>query len=261
MMEADNYIYYKKYTPCAELAHHIQFFYHFKSQIKSPQRILPLGTTEVVITLEPVSAGNGFFYSNLVTRYSIIQPESVGDIIGISFHPWGFKSLFGVNGFANRKLPLQEVLPQSLIGALANSYHGLSAIDDIVNAIQGFLLRQKTKPVHAVLRQSVAAIHAAKGTIQPRELRPLLAISERRLEQLFVEYLGTSPRQYSQLKKFHAAIAQLDSHASLTHAALQANYYDQSHFIRQFKAFAGISPRVFLRENQLLNNINKADYF
>jgi AraC-like DNA-binding protein len=262
-MTVADHIYYKKYPSCAELAGDIHFFYHFKSRLQQTQRILPLGTAELTIAVQPALTSDGIFYSNLLTQYAILEPQYVEDIVGISFHPWGFRNLFGreAAGLANRKVPLQEVLSRTLAEALANRCHRLSAIEDILDAIQGWLIRQQHKPVPAALRQSVEAIHAAKGAIQPGELYPTLSVSERRLEQLFAAYIGTTPRHYILLKKFHAAVAAMDTPTTLTRIAQQANYYDQSHFIRQFKSFAGISPLDYLRENRLLNNINKADFF
>jgi AraC-like DNA-binding protein len=50
-------------------------------------------------------------------------------------------------------------------------------------------------------------------------------------------------------------------HSSLTELALNTGYYDQPHFIHEFNSFAGVAPRRFLKESNLLNAINATTWF
>lgn len=74
-----------------------------------------------------------------------------------------------------------------------------------------------------------------------------LEISERQLERRFVERVGMPPKRFVSLRRFEHALALARTAESLTNVALEAGYYDQSHFIRDFRRFAGMAPSELLR--------------
>ncbi len=59
-----------------------------------------------------------------------------------------------------------------------------------------------------------------------------LSMSERQLERRFLDRLGVTPKRYASLRRFERAAALVGSGAPLGRVALEAGYYDQSHFIR-----------------------------
>jgi methylphosphotriester-DNA--protein-cysteine methyltransferase len=71
----------------------------------------------------------------------------------------------------------------------------------------------------------------------------VLGVSERQLERRFLARIGVTPKRFATLRRFERAVARATIAPSLTAAALDAGYYDQSHFIRDFRRFAGSSPR------------------
>jgi len=73
-----------------------------------------------------------------------------------------------------------------------------------------------------------------------------LQISERQLERRFLARVGVTPRRYASLRRFEQAVALARTGRSLTETALAAGYYDQSHFIRDVRRFAGATPGELL---------------
>jgi methylphosphotriester-DNA--protein-cysteine methyltransferase len=78
---------------------------------------------------------------------------------------------------------------------------------------------------------------------------------------VFRNSIGISPKHYALLKKFHSAVSRLKTSSSLTELALDLNYYDQAHFIKDFKSFAGVCPTVIKKEKNTLNKINELEYY
>ena len=74
-------------------------------------------------------------------------------------------------------------------------------------------------------------------------------IGLRRLEQRFKKEIGISPKLFSRTIRVNNAIEQMKvkTGKSLTQLALENNYFDQSHFINDFKQFTGYSPSKFLK--------------
>jgi AraC-like DNA-binding protein len=73
-----------------------------------------------------------------------------------------------------------------------------------------------------------------------------LDLSERQLERRFLQRVGITPKRVGTLHRFERAVALASTAPSLTSAALDAGYYDQSHFIRDFRRFTGMAPGTVL---------------
>jgi AraC-like DNA-binding protein len=66
--------------------------------------------------------------------------------------------------------------------------------------------------------------------------------SSRHLRRVFLDYVGVTPAEYVQLRRFDRALPLLRRSQSLTEVALDAGYYDQAHFCRDFKEISGLTP-------------------
>lgn len=79
------------------------------------------------------------------------------------------------------------------------------------------------------------------------------SISRRTFQRFYKKHMGISPSKYAQILKFNQALERLilGKYSSLTQLALEMDYTDQSHFIRVFKKFTGVTPRRFIKENSI----------
>ncbi|WP_336623437.1 helix-turn-helix transcriptional regulator [Motilimonas sp. 1_MG-2023] len=75
---------------------------------------------------------------------------------------------------------------------------------------------------------------------------------KRQLERKFLNMVGVSPKNLSKLVRLQTALKLIISQEdSLTSIAYKSNYYDQSHFIKDFKEFTGVNPRDFLDDKSM----------
>lgn len=74
-----------------------------------------------------------------------------------------------------------------------------------------------------------------------------LAMSERQLERRFLQRVGLTPKRFASLRRFERAVVLARTAPSLTCAALEAGYYDQSHMNREFRRYAGATPGDLVR--------------
>jgi AraC-like DNA-binding protein len=93
-------------------------------------------------------------------------------------------------------------------------------------------------------------IRLANGMIPIKELAAALYISQDAFEKRFRQTVGASPKQLSSIIRLRNAISVHSAGSSLTDTALTAGYYDQAHFIKDFKGFTGQSPGQFFRSRQ-----------
>jgi AraC-like DNA-binding protein len=78
-------------------------------------------------------------------------------------------------------------------------------------------------------------------------------ITSRYLQKLFLQYTGLTPKLYSKINRFQNSLRLVTQNdTSLTSIAYDCGYADQSHFIREFKSFTGVTPSGYLGESSAL---------
>lgn len=98
--------------------------------------------------------------------------------------------------------------------------------------------------------------HPGQQTLQ--ELSEKIGYSQKHFIQLFKTHVGITPKAFMRIMRFQHAIREVEqkSHFNWTEIAFQAGYYDQAHFIHDFKKFAGFTPGEYLaRKNAQLNYV------
>lgn len=125
------------------------------------------------------------------------------------------------------------------VGAAPNDAARVAALEDFLVA-----LPFEDDPLVARALELVAP---STGDVRVAVVARSLGLSERQLERRFLQRVGITPKRFATLLRFERALALARTAPSLTAAALDAGYYDQSHFIRDFRRFAGIAPGELLR--------------
>lgn len=119
------------------------------------------------------------------------------------------------------------------------------ALPEQINILADLLRRQMSLPSIPKFCKVLPAILEAGGQLSPEQLAESAGLSRRHFERKFRELSGLSPAFFCRLAKFRKAI-NLPAHTlSLTEIGLESGYYDQSHFIRDFKKFAGLPPKSY----------------
>jgi len=78
-----------------------------------------------------------------------------------------------------------------------------------------------------------------------------VGLSTRQLRRLFEFYLGDSPKAFSKVVRFQNILKSVHLHDALSEKSFfyDFGYYDQSHFIKDFKTFYGLRPKTALKGN------------
>jgi AraC-like DNA-binding protein len=118
------------------------------------------------------------------------------------------------------------------------------------NALQRRLAGNGAKSAtHAATATHAAQLIAVGNGQRPlREIAATVGIGERRLQQLFHQHVGMSPRTASRLARMHACLRALRHQTRPAWADLAAGngFYDQSHLVNEFRAICGMTPSEFL---------------
>ncbi|WP_143473692.1 helix-turn-helix transcriptional regulator [Flavilitoribacter nigricans] len=167
----------------------------------------------------------------------------------IRLHPWGLARLFAGSGelsaSCNAGLIFSDRLEYLIrdLSADQEQVHYQELLDRFFRRF----LRQREVALDARIPIAIRRILQHKGNLSISDLGEQLFLSQRRLEQLFKAHLGLTPKAYADIARFQSALAATGNYRNLTELALDAGYYDQSHFIRHFKKYAGVPPSEILR--------------
>jgi AraC-like DNA-binding protein len=88
------------------------------------------------------------------------------------------------------------------------------------------------------------------------KLAKKMKITPRHFRRVFQEVSGITPKHFQQLSRFHAVLKELLVHRDTNYlpVALDKGYFDQTHFIKEFKRFMGITPSVFLTDANFMSH-------
>jgi len=121
---------------------------------------------------------------------------------------------------------------------------------DRVDIVEAFLRRKltNTQPV-ALISNAIQLIKQQSGIIRIRDLAISLNISQDAFEKRFRTLIGSTPKQYASIIRLRNLIGKYPSYSSLTEASYEAGYFDQSHFIKEFRLFTGRAPKDFFKSS------------
>lgn len=258
---------YQTFEPCSELMTLVKCYWTLESPAEdTPQKqtIVPDGCIEMI-----------FHYGNLYRQYienknSIIQPkcfvigqltqpleiEPTGKtgIFSVRFHPNGFFpfATIPVKEMENTAVPLKEIFGkkgQEIEEKILNA----PSTSERIELIELFLLEKLTniETVDRIVKSTVETILTANGQLKVDELSKLNNINRRQLVRKFYSTIGLSPKQLSKTIRLQATLKMLlnQRFTSLTFLAYENGYYDQAHFIKDFKELTGFTPKEFYRNN------------
>lgn len=261
------------YQPNRFLSQFIKCYFFLEEEIALGdipfQRVTPDGCTEINFNLcAPIRRKDAtgrifvqddFYLINRVSRHYFVQQTAGVRMFGIRFQPWGLRPFIKIKGsdVADSFLTQEAVFGRK-VKVLQEKVLRAANVNDAIGNVEAYFISElyDTKSDDLLVNDAMKGIIASNGNVDLQRLYSRYGLTPRRMQQRFSDFTGISPKMFARLVKFRFALKQLHSLASndnLTNVAYAAGYYDQSHFIRDFKFFAGVSPHRYLLGNHSLN--------
>jgi AraC-like DNA-binding protein len=265
---------YQVYTPLPELQPFVKCFWtledDFGGENPVKQRVLPDGCMEMIFHYDDLfrqyfEDGSSIiqprsFVFGQITTYIEIAPTGTTGLVSARFLPDGLKPFLEipVSALANKAVDIGHVfgekgtlLEKNIIAAADNQQR--------IQFIEAFLLSRLADPqtISTITKDCIDIIFKSQGQLDVMELAGKLKINRRNMERKFTAAIGMSPKQLSRVVRLQATLKMLEqkSFTSLTSLAYENGYYDQAHFIKDFKEFTGLSPKSFFSENLQLTTL------
>jgi AraC-like DNA-binding protein len=230
----------------------------------------PDGSIEVIfnISTDVQKSFNGdLFHKNpeveIVGQFSspyYVSCKGENRFLGIRFYPhtFCFFSKTPLHEINNCSVAAEDLLGKGfkeaycLIQDKNNLHHSISVLENLLlrKIIEG---RNDTK--FEIVNYAIDKFFSESRTLSVDEILKTCHINARYLQRIFLERVGCSPKLLAKIIRFQKTFAYLNSNTlSLTRIAYECGYFDQAHFIRDFRQFTRMTPSAYHHMNHPINN-------
>ena len=229
-------MHYREYNPSERLRPFIRCYWTLASDSPEPpplQRVFPDGSIEIVFHFgepydrvdehgRPERQAHSLLAGQIWAPLTL-QPGARSDVLGIRFHPMGALPFlrFPLHEVSGQIVSLEEVW-----GSRARAWRdSLGDARDRIAILERYLLDCRPEPVPA-----------------------LQALSPRQHRRRFESCVGIPPKLYERIRRFQRALAEIGG-LPIAQVAAACGYYDQSHLVRDFRQFTGLTPSNWLADH------------
>ncbi|WP_419657339.1 DUF6597 domain-containing transcriptional factor [Desulfosarcina variabilis] len=204
----------------------------------------------IVDDSSPVTIAGDFMIGSLARQIQI-KPKWSISMFAVRFTPEGLYPFFSMPpvDLSDFCIELEEVWELSGFG-LSKLIHGTNQTPErLIQTFEGFFERRMNDFRSHSLRieMAVTIIRSYKGEVPVETLANRLQISRRHLERKFTERIGVPPKQLCRIFRFKNALIHLKSaECDWASFAVANGYFDQAHFIHEFKFVTGHTPVSYL---------------
>ncbi|MBI4752173.1 MAG: AraC family transcriptional regulator [Acidobacteria bacterium] len=262
------------YRPQPPLSQFVETIWMFEGHVPQHrrERILPTGVMQMVINLheedlriydrqhpDRYQSFGGGLLSGTHSEYIVVDTSQQGSVIGVHFKPGGAFPLF--------RMPADELKDTAVsletlwkIHATVLHEQLLAAATPLlkVRLLEQFLLAQAARPWERHPAVAFALNEFTRGPLtRPiSEITDQIGLSSRRFIQVFKQETGLTPKVFCRIQRFQKVLATIGMNQDIdwVDLALECGYFDQAHFIHDFRSFAGLSPSTYLAHRT--NHIN-----
>lgn len=248
------------YIPCEQLRPYIRHFAISEMEEADNYKILP--DTGVVIGFQyrgrlsylsgdksiPLSTAG---ITGINDRYRIFQNTTNVASLLVFFVEGGAAAFFRqpIHELFRQSVSLDDFMLRSELLLIEEQLYEAEADQDRIQVAERFLLsRLKPFVPDQMILSTLRMIYQSRGSIRIADIATMLHTSQSVLEKKFRSIVGTTPKKFASIVRFRHVLHSYVPQTSLTDLGYESGFYDQAHFIREFKAFSGDTPEIFFKK-------------
>ncbi len=253
-------------VPGPPLSQYVAMFWHCEEYIvpHAFERVLPSGTVQLLMTLtdEPLCAYDhrdigryesyrGPLVCGARSEFAVIDAASQRSMMGVQFKAGGALPLLG---FPTGELHNQSMSLDAAWGRPADELHQQLLEARLASVRFQILEERLLQRLYGAAEQPAAVKYAL--TLFDRaphdqaigEVCETVGLSARHFIEVFGDHVGITPKLYCRVRRFQAVLSLIGGQTDVdwSKVALACGYFDQAHFNRDFRAFAGVNPTTYL---------------
>jgi AraC-like DNA-binding protein len=251
-----------------------KFWYcHGYTAAHSMDRMMPDGSVGLIVNLHENACrvydrndhsrclrSSGITAVGPSTEYFVIDTAEQYSVMGVRFHPGGAFPFLGPppSELHGRHVSLEDLWGSAAADLRIQVLEAATPEARFRVLENGLLARgRRTLDMHPAIRFALRRFHAAPGAATVAQVTDSIGISPRRFVQVFREQVGLNPKLYCRVRRFHRVLSTVAAGGPVewTGVALDAGYFDQAHFIHDFRSFSGINPSAYLASRPFGNHV------
>ena len=250
LSESEKNYHLSRILPSENLAYYVEQYWIVRWDLRGKKPHLQENIPHPCIHL--VVENNNSRIVGAVTRKFSYSLKDQGKIFGVKFRPGGFYPFINspVSSFTDSTLALDAVFGdqcEAFIEDVLSLKDDKSSVETVEQFLQTFLPLNKDKKIGEVNR-IIEMISADRGITKVEDLISSLDMKMRSLQRLFNIYVGVGPKWVIKKYRLHEVLEKMESgRVDWQQLILDLGYYDQAHFIKDFKVFIGKSPLEYMK--------------
>lgn len=258
---------YKEFIPSGPLSKYLKCYWNLEDMDPAApparEKVFPDGCIELIFhygdRFKKYESADGFviqhksFIHGQLTKYIELEPTGRIGVFGARFHPGGLQPFITtpVNDLTHKTVALTELWQQQG-QELETAVLKAATHPERQALVEAFLLKRlDTSRDKGIAIHLVNEILKTDGNVKIDELAATLSIGKRQLERTFVACVGLKPKMLARIVRFSRVLRLIENGelASFTKIAYEGGFYDQAHFIKDFKEITGLNPKKYFSEN------------
>ena len=255
---------YKMFKPQGALSAYVKFFWSLEAELGGNEpfvhRALPDNCMEFIFYIKgnlSISSSSGpegkTFTSGIfgqAEKFRLFKTETAFSLFGVYLYPFSSTYLFNLPAdiLSNEKIDSKTLL--GMDGETLEERIMLAPTTEIrIQLVSNFILQR----IPALLPHESAFLQHVKSVADTNSLPSITSfarncnLSRRQFERRFKQLAGFSPKHFLNIIRFKKALHEMEQTTeSLAQTAINAGYYDQSHFTNEFKRLSGYTPKEFV---------------
>ncbi|MEQ9230127.1 MAG: helix-turn-helix domain-containing protein [Cyclobacteriaceae bacterium] len=262
---------YESFEPHPDLAAIVKchWILEVPGDMEAPkQRMIPDGTIEMCFILgdniKRFTSESDFIIQpramvvGQITKPYYVQPTGAVDSFAVRFYPFGFANFIDrpIQDLADQETPLTSLFGETEAKELEQKIIEAPSTHARIEIVERFLLGKLSEQsvIDNIVTSTIDALSQTKGNASISSILKEDPSKRRNLERKFAKQVGISPKQLGKIIRLQAALKMIltNKGEKLTQVAYENEYYDQAHFIKDFKELTGTNPKEYLSDDQML---------
>ena len=250
---------FEKHFPTDQLKPYIKYFVVSENELKNEYKVFPSSGLVIgfqykgqlaIIKENTESKLTTAGVTGISDGYKVFKNSADIGTILVFFTEIGFThfAVHPANELFNLSVSLDNIFDRKNVEEVEEKLAIATTDKHRVKIVDQFLISQlKHIQTDKLIVEAVKLIYQTNGTIRIKELNEKLFISQSPFEKRFRKVVGTTPKKFASIIRFNTVLNNLNNTKSLTEICYENNFFDQAHFIKDFKQFTGDTPENFKR--------------
>lgn len=250
--------------PAAPLSAFIDYFWYFECSrpLNEKELTLPDGSIDIVIDLREErvrladAKGRQFILNNTLmcgphSEHFVIEHTKQSASMGIHFKPGGAFPFVGLplDELHNTLLSM-DMIWGSKAADLREELLEERSIEGKFHTLEKRLrtMANRSLPSHPAVKFALDKFADQTHFVDVSDVVERVGISHQRFIHIFKKETGFTPKRYMRIRRFQEVLLRLKKAKDVdwVDIAISCGYYDQAHFIKDFRAFSGLNPSSYM---------------